>query len=71
MQKTLRNMRKMFLIRRKFQPTAQNFKLNCIMKLTAQMNLTALKDFCSDVIGGKNNIFVPKNGDVTTERSIY
>lgn len=58
-----------------------------IMKLTAQLkprrmilvrgseeNLTALKDFCSDVIGGENNIFVPKNGEVvdaTTERFIY
>merc|ERR1719341_1637008 len=47
-----------------------------IMKLTAQLkprrmilvrgsdeNLAALKDFCSDVIGGENNIFVPKNGE--------
>jgi len=58
-----------------------------IMKLTAQMkprkmilvrgsddNLAALKDFCNDVIGGENNIFVPKNGEVvdaTTERFIY
>merc|ERR1719318_517115 len=40
----------------------------------SEENLTALKDFCSDVIGGENNIFVPKNGevvDVTTERFIY
>jgi len=58
-----------------------------IMKLTAQLkprrvilvrgnedSLTALKDFCGDVIGGENNIFVPKNGEVvdaTTERFIY
>jgi cleavage and polyadenylation specificity factor subunit 2 len=58
-----------------------------IMKLTAQLkprriilvrgtedNLSALKDFCGDVIGGENNIFVPKNGEVvdaTTERFIY
>ena len=56
-----------------------------IIKLTAQLkprrmilvrgtedNLTAAqKDFCSEVIGDENNIFVPKNGDVTTERSIY
>merc|ERR1719154_289538 len=58
-----------------------------IMKLTAQLkprrvilvrgteeNLTALKDFCGEVIGGENNIFDPKNGEVvdaTTERFIY
>jgi len=58
-----------------------------IMKLTAQLkprriillrgtdeNLTALKDFCGEFIGGENNIFVPKNGEVvdaTTERYIY
>jgi len=58
-----------------------------IMKLTAQLkprrvilvrgtdeNLNALKDFCGEVIGGGNNIFVPKNGEVvdaTTERFIY
>jgi len=58
-----------------------------IMKLTAQLkprrvilvrgtedSLIALKEFCGDVIGGENNIFVPKNGEVvdaTTERFIY
>merc|ERR1719516_37022 len=58
-----------------------------IMKLTAQLkprriilvrgtdeNLNALKDFCGDVIGGENSIFVPGNGEVvdaTTERFIY
>jgi len=58
-----------------------------IMKLTAQLkprriilvrgtqeNLNAFKDFCGDVLGGENNIFVPKNGEVvdaTTERYIY
>jgi len=58
-----------------------------IMKLTAQLkprriilvrgtdeNLNALKDFCGEVIGGENNIFVPRNGEVvdaTTERFIY
>ena len=58
-----------------------------IMKLTAQLkprriilvrgtedNLSAFKDFCGEVIGGENNIFVPKNGEVvdaTTERYIY
>merc|ERR1712025_912190 len=58
-----------------------------IMKLTAQLkprrvilvrgaeeNIKALKDFCVEVIGGAENVFVPKNGevvDVTTERFIY
>jgi len=58
-----------------------------IMKLTAQLkprrvilvrgtedSLAALKDFCGEVVGGENNIFVPKNGEVvdaTTERFIY
>jgi len=58
-----------------------------IMKLMAQLrprrvilvrgqksSLDALRDFCAEVIGGENNIFVPKNGeevDATTERFIY
>ena len=55
-----------------------------IMKLTAQLkprrmilvrgseeNLTALIDFCSDVIGGENNIFVPENGEVVDAQTIY
>jgi len=37
-------------------------------------SLASLKDFCSEVVEGENNIFVPKNGEVvdaTTERFIY
>merc|ERR1712240_399745 len=37
-------------------------------------SLASLKDFCSEVVEGENNIFVPKNGewvDATTERFIY
>ena len=37
-------------------------------------NLNTLTDFFSEVIGGENNIVVPKNGEVfeaSTEKFIY
>jgi cleavage and polyadenylation specificity factor subunit 2 len=37
-------------------------------------SLADLKDFCSEVVEGENNVFVPRNGEVvdaTTERFIY
>jgi len=40
----------------------------------SQQSLNSLRDFCSEVVEGENNIFVPKNGewvDATTERFIY
>merc|ERR1719270_3092892 len=58
-----------------------------IMKLTSQLkprrmilvrgseeNISAMKNFCKDIIPGENMIFTPKNGeivDATTERYIY
>jgi len=58
-----------------------------IMKLTSQLkprriilvrgseeNISAMKNFCKDIIPGENSIFTPKNGeivDATTERYIY
>ena len=56
------------------KPTAQLKPRRMILVRGSEEYLTALKDFCSDVIGGENNIFVPKNGEVvdaTTERFIY
>lgn len=40
----------------------------------SKSSLDSLKEFCSEVVEGENNIFVPKNGEVvdaTTERFIY
>merc|ERR1711936_408837 len=40
----------------------------------SQQSLNSLRDFCSEVVEGENNIFVPRNGewvDATTERFIY
>merc|ERR1712025_114566 len=58
-----------------------------IMKLTSQLNpriiilvrgsdenISAMKNFCKDIIPGENMIFTPKNGeivDATTERYIF
>merc|ERR1711962_854354 len=44
------------------------------LEVRRRIRLNSLRDFCSEVVEGENNIFVPKNGewvDATTERFIY
>lgn len=39
-------------------------RLQCVICIEADENLSALTDICSEVIGGENNNFVHENGEV-------